>query len=90
MEYWFSGSSLCRNRVPVLQSVNAFYFEFRDCQGNLLTHRAENCESVKSVGYTIRIQSDRSEIFASSSVRVANHAVRSNAASRPLAFMEKQ
>jgi hypothetical protein len=90
MEYRFSGSFLFRNRVPVLQSVNAFYFEFRDCQGNLLTHRAENCESVSSVGYTIRMQSERSEIFASSSARVAYHAKRSDATSTSLAFMEKR
>jgi hypothetical protein len=90
VEYRLSGSSLYRNQVPVLQNVNAFCFEFRDGQGNLLTHRTENCESVRSVGYTVRMQSNRSEIVASSSVRVAFHAKRSNATPKALAFMGKR
>jgi hypothetical protein len=63
-EYRFSDSALWKDESPFVTGVLAFHFEFRDEWGNLLTHRSENCECVRSAAYTVRINDRRSEVFA--------------------------
>jgi hypothetical protein len=72
-EYHFSGSTLWLNQQPVILNVNAFNFEFRDERGNLLTHRSENTGCVRTIAYTIRIQSRRAEVFANSRTAVPSN-----------------
>jgi hypothetical protein len=83
-EYRLVGGSLQADGEPVLRGIRSFHFEFRDCGGGLLTLRSQNCGYVRSVGYTIRMQSARSEITVRSGSEIPFHAPHDEFAVNPI------
>jgi hypothetical protein len=73
-EYRLVRDALARDGEPVLRDIRSFRFEFRDAGGGLLTLRRQNCGYVRSVGYTLRIGSRRSEITIQSGSEMPFHA----------------
>jgi hypothetical protein len=72
-EYRMFRGTLCLNGEPVLDGIRSFYFEFRDGEGCLLTLRSQNCGYVRSVGYTFRMSTRRSEITIQSGSEMPFH-----------------
>lgn len=69
-EYSFAYETLWCNNSPVVSSVRAFHFEYRDGSGNLLNRTEKYLSVVETVGYTIRIWLDDKDVLTSSKVRI--------------------
>jgi hypothetical protein len=74
VEYRLIGSTLHADGETLLRGIRSFHFEFRDCGGGLLTLRSQNCGYVRSVEYTIRMESAGSEITVRSGSEMPFHA----------------
>jgi hypothetical protein len=67
-EFRFVAGTLWNNRLPVVSGVSAFHFEYRDTWGNLLTCREQNRESIRTIGYTLRLRHRNQDVLANSQV----------------------
>ena len=78
-KYSYAYETLWGNDLPVISSIKAFHFEYRDKRGNLLVRAQKNTVAIKSITYTIRIEIHEKEILINSRVKIpSNRLTQSN------------
>ena len=71
--YAFDYGSLWKDRMPIVNGVRGFHFEYRDEMGNYLTRITRHVDRLHAVGFTMRFQLNEKPILANSKFKLANH-----------------
>lgn len=78
IKYSYAYETLWLNGLPVISSIRAFHFEYRDGRGNLLFRAQKNPNTILTVAYTIRIEVHDKEIVINSSVKIQSNRLKRN------------
>lgn len=77
-KYSYAYETLWVNDLPVISSIKAFHFEYRDERGNLLVRAQKNPIAIVSVAFTLRIEIHEKEILINSRVKIPSNRLKHN------------